>query len=76
MKQWKLAGLVVALMLFGMRTASAVPVVDGAISGTEWDVILLGGTDGNEAGISDAWDVSSAKIFRTTMVRAPTSGIS
>ena len=68
MKQWKLAGLIAALMLVGMRTASAVPVVDGTITGTEWDAFLLGGTDPNESGagtnITDNWDISGAKIFR------------
>ena len=64
MKQWKLAGLVVALMLIGMRTASAVPVVNGTITGSEWDTYLLGGGDPNEGTITDNWDIASARMFQ------------
>ena len=64
MKQWKLAGLIVALMLIGMRTASAVPVVDGTITGTEWDVFNVSASDSNEGGITDNWDIDTVKVFR------------
>ncbi len=54
-------GVVVALA----RPAwAAVPVIDGFITGSEWDSYNLIGSDPNESDITDAWDIKSIKIFR------------
>ncbi|MCM8812064.1 MAG: PEP-CTERM sorting domain-containing protein [Candidatus Omnitrophica bacterium] len=61
------SALAMGLVAFA-GTASAVPVVDGVITGTEWDSFIIAAGDPNEfnvnplLNISDPWDISSLRV--------------
>ena len=57
------AVLAMGLLAFA-GTASAFPVIDGAITGTEWDSYFLQGFDPNEAGITDNYDILEVRVYQ------------
>ena len=64
MKRLGQLALLIGLLTLGVKAASAaVPVIDGTITGTEWDTFVLSGSDVNEGGISDAYDISGIKLI-------------
>lgn len=59
-------------------TASAAPVVNGVITGTEWDAFLFQGFDPNEANLNsppDNYDISEVRIISISGESLATDGL-
>ena len=60
--KWKMF-LALGLSALGAGPAFALPGIDGAIVGTEWNLFMIQGFDPNEALIADSYDLKEIRIL-------------
>ena len=60
----QVVALAIGLLALTARTASAVPLIDGAIGVGEWDAAFVIGGDPNEVGIPDSYDLSGIRVLQ------------
>ena len=76
MGYWKrITVLVIGLLALSVGPALAVPVIDGVITGTEWDAFVMQGFDLPEALIPDSYDLTEMRVITESGGAAADDGL-